>query len=348
MDLEEGKAFLKACGCVVPQHQPRAGWAISDCALGPWNHTDGKSSPHVFGIRLDDGHCHCFSCDWNGSAEELVYELSLRVKKPLFGNTKHPNNAIDFKAALALSTSFDSPKKIAPPWKLIDEMLADNKTELHIYPEEWLQSFPPWSSVEWATAYLYKRHTVTAEIADYLDIRVDTKQQRVCVPVRDFHGRLVGLHSRAVSDTVEPRYKAYKHSGRMNPVVWLGEHWLNPKLPVVVVEGPFDLASVLRVYTNVMSPLYASPSRDKIMRVASKLGKKSTIITFLDNGTGGDKGREKFTNAIGKTHNVVHVTPPTGSKDPGGLEQSSIYEILTKVLPEHVLSVDPKPLALVS
>lgn len=332
MKLQTGVEFLKGLGCTVPQHQPRTGWVLSDCPLGPWNHTAGKSSAKVFGLRLSDGHCKCFACDWTGNVEELVGELHARSKPTLFSKSAtQPLIAIDYKAITELLTGFDA----EPEWPTLDLKLSNPKASLHVFPEEWLESFPEALSVGWALKYLHKRQ-VPPQLALDLDLRADTKQHRVCFPVRDFKKRLVGLHGRAVEGGVDPRYRMYLHDKKNNQIAWLGESWVDLSQPIVVVEGPFDLASVRRVYANVVSPLFSNPSYDKIKRMAPA----STWITFYDRGTGGDHGREKVDKAIGGDHVVHHLLPPEGVKDPGEMSAQEIYETLNNVLPDSAFSID--------
>ena len=133
-----------------------------------------------------------------------------------------------------------------------------------------------------AMDYLATR-PVSPALAAALDLRADTAEGRVCFPVRDFQGVLRGLHGRAIAGGTSPRYRMYSQAGRNNPLIWLGEHWVDRTRPVVVVEGPFDLASVYRVYRNVASPLFANPPAEKILRMADALEQ----ITFLDQRQGG-------------------------------------------------------------
>ncbi|MBY0560031.1 MAG: hypothetical protein K2Q04_09285 [Hyphomicrobium sp.] len=173
-------------------------------------------------------------------------------------------------------------------------------------------------------------------IADALDLRIDTYQKRVCFPIRDFKGRLVGFHGRAVEKGVEPRYRMYLQGGHNNPIYWLGEHWVDLDKPLVVVEGPFDVASVRRVYKNVASPLFSNPSFEKLRRMASCL----EWITFYDRGTGGDAGRAKVSACLHQDHVVQHVLPPEGRKDPGEMTLTELRTSLLTVLPESALTVD--------
>lgn len=333
MKKEPAAAFLKTVGATVPQHQPRTGWVISNCPLGPWRHTDGKSAPHVFGVRLDDGVCKCFSCGWAGQPFDLLLELKYLAKK-----TSH--TAINFKAAMEAVTGLEDESTFHSKWQTLEEKLASVKKELHEFPAWWLGSFPVWSAIPFAVQYLEHGREgcdpVPADIANFLDLRADTTEKRVCFPVHDFSGRLMGLHGRAIHKGVEPRYRMYTQAGENNPLVWLGERWVDPSAPIVVVEGPFDMASVMRVYPNVVSPLFSNPSYDKLRRMAHV----KEWVTFLDRGAGGDTGREKIDLVLGDSHNVSHVKPIDEFKDPGEMPADAIKHVLSKVLPDILLAVD--------
>ena len=171
--------------------------------------------------------------------------------------------------------------------------------------------------IAWAKKYLAER-AVTPASAEQLDLRADTDQRRICFPVRDFKRRLVGLHGRAVDAHTEPRYRMYLQAGKNNPIVWLGEDWVDLNQPIVVVEGPFDLASVKRVYDNVVSPLFVNPSFAKMKRMTDAL----EWVTLYDRGAGGDAGRDKVSKLLGHDHVITHLHPPKGRKDPGEMVEA--------------------------
>jgi DNA primase len=191
-------------------------------------------------------------------------------------------------------------------------MLFGEKARPKMFPDWWLESFAPAYDMPWARAYLDSRD-VPASVVKALDLRADSEERRICFPVRDFANRLMGLHGRAVDTGAPLRYRMYTYAKKNNPMIWLGESWIDPSKPIVVVEGPFDLASVYRVYHNVTSPLYATPSADKIRRMADCM----EWITFFDRGKGGDAGREKIAKVLHKQHVLTHLQPPGSKKDPG-------------------------------
>lgn len=323
MKRDRAIQFLKALGSKVPGIQSRANWTLGSCPLGPWRHKDGESGPEKFGIRCEDGDsfCNCFSCGWHGTQSDLVLEMR-QLNKHHF-HAKYPFGDMMQLIAEAEDQAevpgLDSPD--------IEEMLYGEKVGNHVFPEWWLDTFLPWHEAPFAIEYL-KNRGVAQEVAEFMDLRVDTDQKRICFPVRNFKGQLMGLHGRAVDEGVEPRYRMYLNQGKNNPLIWLGEHWIDFEKPIIEVEGPFDIASVYRVYRNVASPLFSNPSLEKMKRMGDAL----EIITFLDNGTGGDVGRKKAETAF-KASTVTHVVPPKGLKDPGSMNVQQIAEALHGIVP---------------
>lgn len=325
MNAEKTKALLIALGTHVPHAQNRAGWLKAHCPLQHWRHDGGKDNDPSFAFRLQPGDARgfCFSCGWAGTISELVLEMRQHNK------TQH---AVDVKwgevfamvdeAHNELDLALDSPD--------IEEMLFGAKKKAIPFSETWLASFPLWRDVPFARDYVASRD-VPEEIADRLDLRADSTEGRVCFPVRDFKGTLMGLHGRAVDPDIVPRYRMYTYSSEEvnHPDIWLGEHWVDLTKPILVVEGPFDVTSALRVYRNTVSPLFVNPSMAKLRRMSPAL----EWVTLYDRGKGGDAGRAKALKAVGKDHVLHNLIPPEGVKDPGSMTVAQLTEILAPVLP---------------
>lgn len=323
MATEQIVKLLKLLGSNVPALQNRTGWVISTCPLAPWRHDSGKDNNPSFGIRRQSGdpHAHCFSCGFGGSASDLAFTIRhLNKTKPEIEVNWSKVFAVLEKLEDAFTLNLDGPD--------IEEMLFAPKKADHVFPDWWFESFLPATDVPIAMSYLAQRG-VSGDVAHKLDLRVDTTEGRICFPVRDFQGKLRGLHGRAMHKDTEPRYRMYTQAGQNNPLIWLGEHWVDFTKPVVVVEGPFDLASVFRVYPNVVSPLFANPSNEKIQRMADALEQ----VTLLDRGKAGDLGRAKMQSVLGSDHLIHHVLPPEGRKDPGECSESEIRDILQGLVP---------------
>lgn len=321
MKLDQTVKFLKLIGAENIQPHKRTGWVISRCPLGPWRHENGESGPEVFGVKVEpgDAHTNCFACGWHGSMGDLV--VTMRHL-----NKVNPAVSVKWGDALRMVEAAENEAELDFDYPDIEEMMSA-KAEQHYFPEWWLDSFLPWHEAPFAVEYLASRK-LPAAVADALALRADTKEKRVCFPVRDFKGYLRGLHGRAISKDTDPRYRMYTQAGKNNPIIWLGESWVDLSKPIVVVEGPFDLASVYRVYRNVVSPLFANPSFDKLQRMADAL----EWITFYDRGKGGDAGRAKVDKVMGGDHIVHHLQPPAGRKDPGECKPEEIADLLKKIV----------------
>gem|GEM_PF-1759917 len=314
--------FLGLLGAKVPADQSRTGWIVAGCPLAPWRHESGEDKHPSFAVRQEpgDAFCNCFSCGYHGKQSDLVLDMRRLNKQSEQGSWP-------FGKALQLiaeaEESFDGLDLDTPD---IEELLfgpnALGRTARHVFPEPWLESFPPWHSVAEASAYLASRGVSFAS-ADMLQLRFDSSQRRICFPVRDFKQRLRGLHGRAIDAATAPRYRMYTWQGQNSPLIWLGESWVDLDRPIVVVEGPFDLLSVHRCYRNVVSPLFANPSLAKMRRMADAL----EWVTLFDRGKGGDLGRARVSRGM-PGQLVQHLQPPAHRKDPGEMTLEEIKNLL--------------------
>ena len=323
MKPEKIVRFLEAVGVTNAQKFKRAGWVISRCPLGPWRHQNGVSGPEVFGVKLEEGDpfCRCFACNHHGTLGGLIQTIAkLKKDQPVEGFNLAEAQQLVYEAEETQEFDFDIPG--------IEEVLAGNKDKLLEFPTWWLETFPAAWNAPFARSYLQERH-VSQALAAKLDLRADPNQKRVCFPVRDFAGRLMGLHGRAIDGDTHPRYRMYTFTKRNNPLVWLGEERVDLNRPIVVVEGPFDMTSVMRVYDNVVTPLFATPSVEKLKRMSDAL----EWVTILDRGAGGDNGRAQITKALGGDHVVHHLQPPKGRKDPGEMTPSELAALLQNIMP---------------
>jgi hypothetical protein len=194
----------------------------------------------------------------------------------------------------------------------------EDPTVIIPWPEYYLDSFKSVFAFGEAMVYLRTR-MVNDKVVKALDLRFDTQRKRVCFPLRDYDGRLTGLHGRTINDH-PMKYYAYGFQDRRNPLPWLGEVDVDFDQTVLLVESVFDLASVRRVYGNSMCALSVGLSEEKVKRIDHGV----QFVTFFDHGTGGDRARELLTKYLKTPH--VHVTPATG--DPGDMSEGVVIDYL--------------------
>lgn len=288
--------------------------------MAPWTHDSGKDKNPSFAVKREhgDAFCNCFSCNYHGKLSDLVIDMQTR-------NKIDPQVKIKWSDAMALLDEDADESIVDLHHPDIEELLMSNANAMHEFPEWWLGSFNQWYEVPQVAKYVTEERGFDSAILSAHELRADSKQNRICFPVRDFRGKLMGLHGRAVNPAIEPRYRMYLQAGKNNPLVWYGEEWADPSRPLVIVEGPFDVLSVRRVYSNVVSPLFANPNFEKIKR----MGDFFEQFTFFDHGKGGDAGRNKFTKANADKHILGHIMPPDGIKDPGACTVDELVDILS-------------------
>lgn len=357
MDPTTTRTFLRALG-VAKFGRARTGWVTCACPLAPWRHPDGsgkasfglKTSANLganlgaglgTGLGAGPAVAKCFSCDFVGSPAELLYEMLGRNRLSPAGRP------YDFPRALAIladESRTAATAIVTPTVKSIDEATyGDGEPADFVFPESWLAGFEPAHAGDAVHPYLAARG-VPVRVASDLDLRFDAQRRRVCFPVRDVHGRLRGLHGRSIDAHAGPAHAGHDHAGlrylmytladpndpavrRCNPDIWLGEAWVDPDRPVVVVESVFDLARVFQCYRNVMTPLTASLNAKKLARLAGI----ATLVPMFD----ADKAGALALATLARAHvlrgtAILPVQSIGGFKDPGAAPVEVVAGILAK------------------
>lgn len=320
MNPKQIETFLAAVG---RKPGPRSGkWVHTACPLAQWRHEGGTDSDPSFGVRDQpgDSRVHCFSCNYSGTAGDLVVELT------------RLGGEIDVNAALNVLVEAEEGVPLELKGKGYEVDVFEPSEPPHVYPEEILDAFEPAIGDGVVHPYLETRHVPYA-VVEKLALLWDPYRYRIVFPVRDFEGRLRGLHGRHdpeypyAADDVSVPYKMYPYEGETNAHVWLGEHWLDPEEIVVVAESVFDLARCLEVYDNVLSPLTAGLNVKKTKRLQGV----ARIVTVFDNDKAGERARKRLRMDL---HGVwmKHVYLPPG-KDAGDLPPGQLADLLGAYVP---------------
>jgi len=299
----------------------RAGWVLATCPL-PWNH-DGHAAD-AFGVSHSSkkkSRYKCMSCGSGGDLLDLIFALKA-------GSKKYPEYASKYKFALAANLINAEFEEMAIAIEDIPDYETPVIKEETVFPESWLASFKPATAFKDAMAYMHSRG-IPATVTEALDVRYDPIQQRVCFPVRDFKGRLMGLQGRTISGASSTlAYSQYGYKNKRNMNIWMGEHSLDLDRPVVLCEGPFDYAKIYQVYPNVAASFTSGLSKAKTVR----MGDADTIITFYDYGKGGDAARGYIKKHLPGYH-IINLIPSKDEDDPGSMEPLAIMQYLEEHVP---------------
>lgn len=295
----------------------RSDWVLGPCPMAPWKHESGKDAHPSFGIKASEKKksiCKCLSCGYGGDLQDLLLDLSYHLKRS-------PAPGYNMSAASQLiANEFDELEIDGHSIPEYGDGKFLNNPEV-VFPEYWLSTFQSVSKFPEAMDYLRDRG-LTLKIIKEMDIRFDPIQRRVGFPFRNASGGLMGIQGRALDPQATLRYFQYGYKNHRNMHCWMGEDRLDLDRPVVVLEGPFDLTSVFRVYQNVAASFTSGLSKEKIRRLSDA----SEIITFYDHGKGGDAARERLSDVL-KGHPITHLIPTPEEDDAGAMsiEQVSWY-----------------------
>lgn len=297
-------------------------WVLGRCPL-VWKH-GGKDIHPSFGIKASTKNksiCKCWSCGYGGDLQDLVMDIRMYLRK-------NPLEGYDLKSAVQLISHELDDIQVDP--SSISDYDKPIVSPIIIFPEEWFESFPSVLKFKDGYSYLLSRN-VPRSMMQHLDIRYDPMQKRVCFPYRDAKGRLLGVQGRSIEKESTLRYFQYGYKGQRNGSVWMGEDKVDFDKPVVLVEGPLDYTSVMRVYPNVMASFTSGLSAAKMKRVSVA----TELVTLYDYGNGGSAARAAIDKHLGKVPKV-HLIPTQEQDDAGAMELSEVRDILEP----HVKLVD--------
>ena len=158
-------------------------------------HKNGQERKPSFGVNGEIDRCHCFSCSWSGTIEEMISELYGYQDEGKFGkrwlikrfNTveieTRPNIMEGFHGRnikndiLAGRCSSNIPDKISDNQ---DTFISDEELDSYRYIHP----------------YMYSRG-LTDEIIERFDIGYDRERKEITFPVRDIEGRCVFIAGRS-------------------------------------------------------------------------------------------------------------------------------------------------------
>ena len=142
--------WLKMLGATVPTAQLRGGWTVACCPLAHWTHDGGTDKNPAFAVRKEDGDAftHCFACGWHGSQSELVLEMRYR-------NKLDPHVDVKWGEALRLIEESEHEFGLQLDSPDIEEMLFGDKAKRHVFPDWWLETFPPASEVHMGASTIW-------------------------------------------------------------------------------------------------------------------------------------------------------------------------------------------------
>ena len=152
-------------------------------------HKNGQERKPSFGVNGEIDRCHCFSCSWSGTIEEMISELYGYQDEGKFGKRWLIKrfNTVEIETRPNIMEGFNARNN-----RNINRLdnLNNNPVDNTYISDEELDKY------RYIHPYLYERG-LTDEIIERFDIGYDRERKEITFPVRDIEGRCVFVAGRS-------------------------------------------------------------------------------------------------------------------------------------------------------
>ena len=162
-------------------------------------HKNGQERKPSFGVNGEIDKCHCFSCGWAGTIEEMISELYGYQDEGKFGKRWLINrfNTVEIETRPNIMEGFNGRNNITirnnnDIHRFKQHIQGNKSTEQYSgeITEEELDKY------RYIHPYMYSRG-LTDEIIERFDIGYDRERKEITFPVRDIEGRCVFIAGRS-------------------------------------------------------------------------------------------------------------------------------------------------------
>ena len=296
-------------------------------------HTIGERVTTTLSMSLTRGVWFCFSCHERGNLQSFLRKVGVSHRE------------IDTSYQFLIEELDKS--RPPPPDPLRTRVLSDNPL-----PESLLGIFNmcPIALVE---------QGFTEKTLQEFDVGFDLQNMRITFPLRDLHGKLMGVSGRTIYDDVVPRYKIYdkeyptwgvparsREDARRGAVLWNAhnvypEIFFNQSPKVCLVEGFKACMWVAQAGFKNTVALVGSFLTWEHQWILERMG--AEVYVFLDNNSAGWKGRDYIGKTLGKTLTVRIVEYEDDEiQQPDGMEEQAVLRALRDAKEYHRWSMEKK------
>ena len=245
-------------------------------------HKNGQERKPSFGVNREIDKCHCFSCGWAGTIEEMISELYGYQDEGKFGKRWLIKrfNTVEIETRPNIMDGFNAGNN-----RLNDrninrlDNLNNNPVDNTYISDEELDKY------RYIHPYLYQRG-LTDEIIERFDIGYDRERKEITFPVRDIEGRCVFVAGRSVERKFfrlpqglnKPLYQGYRFVDGSYNICYVTESFLN-----CLTCWKYDKPAIAMIGTG----------NQKQYEILNKLPVREYILAF-DPDEAGRKATERF------------------------------------------------------
>lgn len=251
-------------------------------------HKNGQERKPSFGVNGEIDKCHCFSCGWAGTIEEMISELYGYQDEGKFGKRWLIKrfNTVEIETRPNIMEGFNGRNNIT-----IRNTNDIYRFKQHIQSNKSSEQYPGEITEEeldkyrYIHPYMYERK-LTDEIIERFDIGYDRERKEITFPVRDIEGRCVFIAGRSIERKFfrlpkgmdKPIYQAYKFSLGKYTTAFITESFLN-----CLTCWKYDKPAMAMIGTG----------NQKQYEILNKLPVREYILAF-DPDEAGRKATERF------------------------------------------------------
>ena len=240
-------------------------------------HKNGQERKPSFGVNGEIDRCHCFSCGWAGTIEEMISELYGYQDEGKFGkrwlikrfNTveieTRPNIMDGFNGRSNFNTNCISNTSSSNTTAFISDEELDKYRYIH--------------------PYMYSRG-LTDEIIERFDIGYDRERKEITFPVRDIEGRCVFVAGRSTER------KFFRLPQGLNKPLYQGYRFVDGSYKICYVTESFLNCLTCWKYNKPAMAMIGTGNR-KQYEILNKLPVREYILAF-DPDEAGRKATERF------------------------------------------------------
>ena len=240
-------------------------------------HKNGQERKPSFGVNGEIDRCHCFSCGWAGTIEEMISELYGYQDEGKFGkrwlikrfNTveieTRPNIMDGFNGRSNFNTNCISNTSSSNTTAFISDEELDKYRYIH--------------------PYMYSRG-LTDEIIERFDIGYDRERKEITFPVRDIEGRCVFVAGRSTER------KFFRLPQGLNKPLYQGYRFVDGSYKICYVTESFLNCLTCWKYNKPAMAMIGTGNK-KQYEILNKLPVREYILAF-DPDEAGRKATERF------------------------------------------------------
>ena len=258
-------------------------------------HKNGQERKPSFGVNGEIDRCHCFSCSWSGTIEEMISELYGYQDEGKFGKRWLIKrfNTVEIETRPNIMEGFENDNNTLfssifnRSNKRSDRILCrkTRQERLNVETEQKEITEEELDKYRYIHPYLYERG-LTDEIIERFDIGYDKTRDEITFPVADLHGTVRFIASRSVKN------KFFRLPKGEDKPIYQGYRFVTGKYRTAYITESFLNCLTCWKYNKPAMAMIGTGNR-KQYEILNKLPVREYILAF-DPDEAGRKATERF------------------------------------------------------